>query len=85
MRKSEPFYSTEAQPEPFVDPKADPNVLFSITQVIGNVYADVNGSTPPHVVAFEILGRNGQDGTFYFPNEDGTMVEVTINNFHPER
>lgn len=60
-----------------VGPAHAPVKLFDVTCVVGSVYD--GGTQPPRIAAFEMIASHDADGTFTFPDEDGRIIEVTVN------
>ena len=78
---------TFAQPEPSyeeetLNPMA-PRKLFDITCTIGSVYQDENGM-PARYAAFLLIAEHGADGTYEFPNEDGSINHITVETLSPK-
>jgi hypothetical protein len=58
--------------------KFTPPSGFDVTQVIGRVEFDQNGTMTPYESAFQVVAGFGDAGTFTFPGHDGTIVRVTV-------
>ena len=59
-----------------------PRKLFDITKVVGTVYS--GGDMDPRHAAFLTIAEDGTDGTFNFPNKDGTLIHVTVKTDLPQ-
>jgi hypothetical protein len=61
-------------------PGREPAFAVVATRVIGTVQLTEAGEITPYEAALTIIGRHGEPGTFTFPAEDGSTVEVTIDH-----
>ena len=63
---------------------SSPTKLFDITCVIGSVYEGQSEFTPREV-AFLMIARHGADGTYTFPNEDGSINSLDVATVNPSK
>ena len=52
---------------------------FDVVCTIGRVVFG-DGEQSPRTVAFGLIAEHGAEGTFTFPNEDGTVCRVTVEH-----
>jgi hypothetical protein len=52
---------------------------FDVTCVVGTVALTGNGTMSAQVAAFTLIAEHNAEGTFRFPNEDGTTCVVTVD------
>lgn len=56
----------------------EPRALFEVTCVIGTVFDSMSGQFTPREAAFNLIATHNAEGTFSFPNENGSICHVTV-------